>query len=354
MIAMAEEQGSDGPKLSEIFERGWKIQRDVEKSDEPTGSPNLQDQVKAGMGLLEQAAHMVRELQLFSENEELQEVATCNVRYLLLPVLMSDLTMRHMGEDRLALVQKSKDYLTEFLKVCKSYGVTSEEYKSVESSSSKAGPTDMAAMSRQREATIARFRQQKETEQKLEAMRVTMETRGEDDEVQREYYTLQLEKWVHTALRELSSIDQELEILHMMASRKQGKQDSQPQEQKKPEPHRKPLKPFILTRDKLQAQVFGAGYPSIPTMSMDEYLQKEVQEGKIPAEALNRVPEPAEPGSYDVRRVVPDEAAEAERKQEEEEEKEERDDEERLRKQREFDDFKDDHRRGWGNRQNMG
>ncbi|CAH1244739.1 IGBP1 [Branchiostoma lanceolatum] len=352
MITMAEENGADGPKLSEIFERGWKIQRDVEKSDEPTGSLKLQDQVKSGMGFLDQAAHMVRELQLFSENEELQEVATCNIRYLLLPALMSDLTMRHMGEDRLPLVQKAKDYLTEFLKVCKAYGVTSEEYQSGDSS--KAGPTDMAAMSRQREATIARFRQQKENEQKLEAMRVSMETRGEDDEVQREYYTLQLQKWVHSAFRELSSIDQELEILHMMANRQKGKQDSQPQEQKKAEPHRKPLKPFILTRDKLQAQVFGAGYPSIPTMSMDEYFEKEVREGKIPAEALNRVPEPTEPGSYNVRRVVPDEAAEVERKQEEEDEKEERDDEERLRKQRDFDDFKDDHRRGWGNRQNMG
>ena len=41
------------------------------------------------------------------------------------------------------------------------------------------------------------------------------------------------------------------------------------------------MKPFILTKDALQAQVFGAGYPSIPTMTLDEFYQKEVREGKI-------------------------------------------------------------------------
>merc|ERR1711953_1167192 len=32
-----------------------------------------------------------------------------------------------------------------------------------------------------------------------------------------------------------------------------------------------PRKPMILTKDKLQAKVFGAGYPSLPTMSVEEF-----------------------------------------------------------------------------------
>ena len=31
------------------------------------------------------------------------------------------------------------------------------------------------------------------------------------------------------------------------------------------------MKLFILTRVAVQAQVFGAGYPSIPTMTLDEF-----------------------------------------------------------------------------------
>ena len=45
------------------------------------------------------------------------------------------------------------------------------------------------------------------------------------------------------------------------------------------------MKPFILTRDAVQAQVFGAGYPSIPTMTLDEFYQKELREGKIQTES---------------------------------------------------------------------
>ena len=34
----------------------------------------------------------------------------------------------------------------------------------------------------------------------------------------------------------------------------------------------------------LQNNVFGAGYPSLPTMTQDEYFEKELREGKIVAE----------------------------------------------------------------------
>ena len=30
-----------------------------------------------------------------------------------------------------------------------------------------------------------------------------------------------------------------------------------------------------------QNQVFGAGYPSVPTMSQEEFLEKEILEGKV-------------------------------------------------------------------------
>ena len=46
--------------------------------------------------------------------------------------------------------------------------------------------------------------------------------------------------------------------------------------------------------------------------------------------------------------------AEEERKLAEEDAKAERDDEDERRKKIEWDEWKDDHRRGWGNRKNMG
>ena len=37
------------------------------------------------------------------------------------------------------------------------------------------------------------------------------------------------------------------------------------------------MKPFILVKSEMQKRVFGAGYPSLPTMTLDEYYDKELK-----------------------------------------------------------------------------
>ena len=37
------------------------------------------------------------------------------------------------------------------------------------------------------------------------------------------------------------------------------------------------MKPFILVKSEHQKRVFGAGYPSLPTMTLDEYYDKELK-----------------------------------------------------------------------------
>ena len=46
-----------------------------------------------------------------------------------------------------------------------------------------------------------------------------------------------------------------------------------------------PMAPFILTRDRLQAQVIGAGYPSLPTYTLEEFYE---QKYKDTQPAVNR------------------------------------------------------------------
>lgn len=40
-----------------------------------------------------------------------------------------------------------------------------------------------------------------------------------------------------------------------------------------------PLKPVIITRDAVQKAVYGLGYPSIPTMTVEEFYDNRVKEG---------------------------------------------------------------------------
>ena len=41
-------------------------------------------------------------------------------------------------------------------------------------------------------------------------------------------------------------------------------------------------KPFIITKDALQAKVFGAGYPSVPVYSVEEFYDQLADKGMMP------------------------------------------------------------------------
>lgn len=41
-------------------------------------------------------------------------------------------------------------------------------------------------------------------------------------------------------------------------------------------------KPFIITRDQIQAQVFGAGYPSLPVYSIGQFYDQLADKGMMP------------------------------------------------------------------------
>lgn len=91
-----------------------------------------------------------------------------------------------------------------------------------------------------------------------------------------------------------------------------------------------------------QARVFGAGYPSLPTMTVDDWYEQHRKHGALPDQGVAR------------RAGAEDEEEAQDRDEEEKEKKVEEDDEEALLKARNWDDWKDSHRRGYGNRQNMG
>lgn len=95
----------------------------------------------------------------------------------------------------------------------------------------------------------------------------------------------------------------------------------------KPSPSFTALQPasLALERQRLQSAVFGPGY-NLPTMTIDEWLDKELKLGNILASSDN-VPE-----------------------QKSDDEDMDLDSESRLAKDRAWDTFKDQNKRGWGNR----
>lgn len=168
----------------------------------------------------------------------------------------------------------------------------------------------------------------------MSALKSAVESGQADDERVREYHLLHLRRWIAVSLEELESIDQEIKIL---------KEKDSPREETACHsslPEKPPMKPFILTRNKAQAKVFGTGYPSLATMTVSDWYEQHQKYGVLPDRGI------AKPASADFQRAA--------QQQEDQEQKDEESEEKALHRMREWDDWKDTHPRGYGNRQNMG
>ncbi|XP_069543583.1 immunoglobulin-binding protein 1 [Brachyistius frenatus] len=336
------------PKLSELLDRGWKIFEEVDSTEEPLSSTSVQVRVRRGVSLLEEAAGMVAQLDLFSRNEELEEVSTADLKYLLLPALRGALSLKLSGRDRrLDAVRTARAHFMDFLRRCKDYNMFRFDLPpsaagngsgAAESGASEAPsaprPPDLVAMAAQRQAKIEQYRQKKELEARLSEVRRALESGQADDEASRDFYLLSIRRWISVSLEEVQSIDQELQLIqHMEGGGHRSDRGSH-------QTTRTPMKPFILTKEAVQARVFGAGYPSLPTMTVDDWYEQHSRRGVLPDQGV--------PGT------VPGDEDAKDREDEDKEKKAENDDEESLLKVRNWDDWKDTHRRGYGNRQNMG
>ncbi|KAI5630300.1 immunoglobulin-binding protein 1 [Silurus asotus] len=341
----AEGDEAQTPKLSEMLESGWRFYEELEKSQEPLNSEGVQRNITRAVQQLQQASRMLDKLHLFSHNEELDEISTADLKFVLLPALLAALVMKQGGvAQRLERVQTARVHFLRFLRLCKDYNISSFHLPPDAQDTGEPSPgaetdnlnpahpaqPDLIAMATQRQAKIERYKQQKQVEQKLADLRLLVDGGSVDEEVMREFYLLQVRRWITVALEEIESIDQEVQILRRMPALTQAPRQK---------PRRAPMKPFILTKDAVQAKVFGEGYPSLPTMTVNEWYEQHQKKGCLPDQGIPQ-------STVDV-------DAE-EREKEEKERKEEEDDEEALQKARDWDNWKDTHRRGYGNRQNMG
>uniref|UniRef100_A0A2K6NFV3 Immunoglobulin binding protein 1 n=1 Tax=Rhinopithecus roxellana TaxID=61622 RepID=A0A2K6NFV3_RHIRO len=339
---MAAEDELQLPRLPELFETGKQLLDEVEVATEPAGSRIVQEKVFKGLDLLEKAAEMLSQLDLFSRNEDLEEIASTDLKYLLVPAFQGALTMKQVNPSkRLDHLQRAREHFMNYLTQCHCYHVAEFELPKTKNNSaenhtansSMAYPS-LVAMASQRQAKIKRYKQKKELEHRLSAMKSAVESGQADDERVREYYHLHLQRWIDISLEEIESIDQEIKILRERdSSREASTSNSSRQE-------RSPVKPFILTRNTAQAKVFGAGYPSLATMTVSDWYEQHRKYGALPDQGIAK--------------ATPEEFRKAAQQQEEQEEKEEDDDEQTLHRAREWDDWKDTHPRGYGNRQNMG
>lgn len=230
--------------------------------------------------MLEYSTLLVNELSLFSSNETIDDVATSSLEYLLLPAFLGILFTKVTTKDRLECLEISEIYFKDFLKRAKSYELEvslelddNSEDEEKEIKVTERQPT-LESMAIDRNKKIAKFKKKKQLESELDEMKKLIKL-TKDEEVVRKYHLLTISNWIETCIDELQSLKREKPILIEMRKSKTAFQ--KPVVEKKAPA----FKPFIITRNEVQKKVYGMGYPSVPTMTIDQFINKKLEEGSL-------------------------------------------------------------------------
>lgn len=118
-------------------------------------------------------------------------------------------------------------------------------------------------------------------ESRLDTLKKNLDNPNVDDETKREYFVTLLKLYAVQLVEELNFLETEKVILgnmtemgpmHTMASKSHTTQKQKFPVQK--------LQPIIITRDEVQKKVFGAGYPSLPVLTVEEFYEQRVRDGE--------------------------------------------------------------------------
>ncbi|KAK4487326.1 hypothetical protein RD792_006062 [Penstemon davidsonii] len=151
--------------LPVVFEQARKIHQAASDSSVD------QDAVSKGCEFLRKCEDMIGKLGLFSANETKEDISTSNLKYILVPYYLGELTEKIAQEDRIQILKASQAKLKEFISFCEAMEFLSkEELESIQATAN--------TFADQRAKKIARFKRQKAAESKLLEIKERRERRG--------------------------------------------------------------------------------------------------------------------------------------------------------------------------------
>ncbi|XP_043715966.1 PP2A regulatory subunit TAP46-like isoform X1 [Telopea speciosissima] len=152
--------------LPALFEQGLKIHNMASES-----SVDL-DTLKKGCEALQQCEEMISKLGLFSANETKDDISTTNLKYSLVPFYLGELMEKVAHKDRIQLLKISQAKLKEFISFCEAMELIPDEELQTSAQEGPASLTDHRALK------IARFKRQRAAELKLQEIKERRERRG--------------------------------------------------------------------------------------------------------------------------------------------------------------------------------
>ncbi|KAK9890534.1 hypothetical protein WA026_010610 [Henosepilachna vigintioctopunctata] len=277
------DQGDAISNLATLFNQGLDLFNNLGRHDEPTNSLDVQCKVKKCIKIFETATKQCSHADVFSKNEGIEEVATADLQYFLLPAILGSLHLKLTSGDRRNIVEVTEIYFEDFMKRCVEYGLCKYEFKKKPMKSNEDIKTplneveELTVLAKRRAVKISRYREQQKLKEKLCKLKENMENDHVDDEIKRKYFLTMIQMYIFEAIDELNSLEFEKMLLSHMEKLKKN----DPVKPKK-RPTR-PLHPVIISHDKFQDHVWNKDSSSLQTMTVAEFYEKRLKDGIFPA-----------------------------------------------------------------------
>jgi len=321
--------------LYQSFVLGQKLYNELDTTALCSNCEEFQDKVKQSIKYLFNASIQVSRQSVFSKNEELEDIRTDLLKYLLIPYYVAELYLKINDVDRVKHLKISKIKVMDFLNQCENLNLIDKEDLNIIHREGKADPVN------RRDELINRGRKTKEIKQKLDYINKKREAilkqlgvddeyeeseTGGDEEVDREFSLLLIKDSIMKAIALLESIEFELPMLLEIQSIKDQNGGVVPPP--KPPASTSKYQNFQILPDGRRVVLDKVFRPShiLPSMTPQEAVEIEMKNGGM----------------------VSGKGGESSKKDSEDEEEED-DDDEKLKKKRDWDDYKDDNPKGWGN-----
>ncbi|KAJ1416541.1 TAP42-like protein [Ochromonadaceae sp. CCMP2298] len=358
------EREGNGEDAGELFRQVSKKMRPV-LGGEPTIA--TEEYLYETINLIEACKRQVEAEFLLSKNESVEDISTSTLQFLFLDLYIGKcyLSMTDL-ENRLVALLQAKDLLEAFLALCAQKGILSEEDAQVSANSGSVSAEE------KRTSKIEKFKRDRAARGRIAELQRFLHITKADGEVDheeeaRELFLTQLQCYCREAMDDMDSLQQEMPMLRMMADRREqqeqqghgqpggggsssaGSSSAQSYQGRGPPPGSGPgisvTRTFkvgdqlMFSRDTVKASVFGFGIAA-PTISLEEFGDQQ----KLEAEQRSQQQAEAESEG----------AAKSGRRFKQLEADGDEGDEDLMdqatMKDREWDEWKADNPRGWGNK----
>jgi len=354
--------------LGACFSRLQAAYKEVDDAHLPGGDPGLQRRIGEGRALAQRCGALVSQLSVFSSNEELEDINTGDIKYLLVPFFEGELLLRVQEpeergshEERLEQLKRASRILTHFLEDVNARKALRNEAKAGWEEQSSDRPADAGAARMLKIGRLKAARRAKEALTALLAKSLAAaaddDADADEDEADRETAMLTLECCCHTALDSLRSTAQEIEMLEMVETmkRQHGGRMPPPPPPPPPAPNEVsggglqtldlPAGSVIEMRAGVTGRLsYGAVMDQLHTGIVPGLHSLSVEEGMRREEATRALAEAEKMRQMGTR--------EEERRLKEEKGYDSDEEAEEMRKARAKDEWRDSHTRGAGNRYN--